>query len=78
MKMMAIERGYQDGHVSSWQQRDVNLPPDPVLKITAVASVALFADRRSLVHRKKLTHTAVIRPAQAIGNRGRHIDLVIT
>jgi len=27
----------KNGHVISWQQRDVNLPPDPALKLTAVA-----------------------------------------
>jgi len=26
--------------VISWQQRDVNRPPDPVLKLTAIASFA--------------------------------------
>ena len=27
----------KNGHVISWQQRDVNRPPDPALKLTAVA-----------------------------------------
>jgi hypothetical protein len=29
--------GKKNGHVISWQQRDVNRPPDPALKLTAVA-----------------------------------------
>jgi len=28
----------QNGHVISWQRRDVNLSPDPILKLMAVAS----------------------------------------
>jgi hypothetical protein len=36
------EPGERDGHVISWQQRDVNLPPDPVLKLTAVAPDRAF------------------------------------
>ncbi|WP_167363935.1 hypothetical protein [Rhizobium mongolense] len=27
----------EDGHVISWQQRDVNLLPDPILNLMAVA-----------------------------------------
>jgi hypothetical protein len=27
----------RNGHVISWQRRDVNLPPDPILKLMAVA-----------------------------------------
>lgn len=32
------DAGSEDGHVISWQRRDVNLPPDPILKLMAVAS----------------------------------------
>lgn len=32
------DSGSEDGHVISWQRRDVNLPPDPILELMAVAS----------------------------------------
>lgn len=32
-----FELSRENGHVISWQRRDVNLPPDPILKLMAVA-----------------------------------------
>ena len=43
-----VENGRTAGVISR-QQRDVNRLPDPVLKITAVASSGLLADRGHLV-----------------------------
>lgn len=41
--------GQENGHVISWQRRDVNLPPDPILKLMAVASCrSLYIIQRSM------------------------------
>ncbi|MGR9190089.1 hypothetical protein [Rhizobium leguminosarum] len=32
------DSGFEGGHVISWQRRDVNLSPDPILELMAVAS----------------------------------------
>ncbi|RYZ90072.1 MAG: hypothetical protein EOP06_08385 [Proteobacteria bacterium] len=37
--------------VISWQRRDVNLSPDPVLELTAVASEPLLPEQKPYVHR---------------------------
>ncbi|MBY5651804.1 helix-turn-helix domain-containing protein [Rhizobium leguminosarum] len=47
----------EDGHVISWQRRDVNLPPVPILKLMAVASrCCLYIISSSTQRRGRETH----------------------
>jgi len=69
--IVTIERSRENGHVISWQRRDVNLPPDPILKLMAVASCLSLYIIQSAKQRRAVVRPSISSPNQLAKCGGR-------